>query len=87
MTNKGFLSATPEVMLFALRVSPGAGSSYPAAPPPDGKNNAEPLFLPATEKGLSRDASCVVRGASVRDEVVLPRAEEPVAEARPESQR
>ena len=80
------LSSTNEGVLILLRVSPGARRSEiegaygegalklrVAAPPVDGKANAEAERLLAGALGVARSGVSVVRGAKGRDKTVLVR--------------
>jgi len=82
--SKGFLSPARDGILLNLRVSPGAGRTSieglygehalklrVAAPPVDGKANAELERFLATLLGVSRSDVAVIRGSSGRDKVVL----------------
>ena len=84
--SNGFLSPTRDGVLIRLRVSPGAGRSQiegaygedalklrVAAPPVDGRANAEAERFLAETLGLKRSEVSVVRGASGRDKTVLVR--------------
>jgi uncharacterized protein (TIGR00251 family) len=84
--SKGFLTPTKDGTLLALRVSPGAKRTSiegpygeralmlrVAAPPANGRANAETERFLAGLLGLSRSDIAVVRGASSRDKVVLVR--------------
>ena len=84
--SKGFLAPTQDGILLALRVSPGAkrtsieglyGESAlklrVAAPPANGRANAEVEHFLAGLLGLSRADIAVVQGASSRDKAVLVR--------------
>lgn len=92
--SKGFLTPTRDGTLLNLRVSPGArrtsiGGPYgegalklrAAAPPADGKANAETERFLAELLGIPRSDVAVIRGTSSRDKVVLARGLEQ-AEAR-----
>jgi uncharacterized protein (TIGR00251 family) len=82
--NKGFLTPARDGILLNLRVSPGAGRNSiegpygehalklrVAAPPVDGKANAELERFLAGLLGVSRSDVAVIRGSSGRDKVVL----------------
>ena len=83
--SKGFLTPTKDGTLLALRVSPGAKRTSiegygeralklrVAAPPADGRANAEVGRFLAGLLGLSRSDLAVVRGTPDRDKVVLER--------------
>jgi len=84
--SRGFLVPTGDGVLIKLRVSPGAKrtsieGAYGedalkvriAAPPVDGKANAEAERFLAKMLGLPRSEVAVVRGASGRDKTVLAR--------------
>ncbi len=84
--SKGFLTPTKDGTLLALRVSPGAKRTSiegpygeralklrVAAPPADGRADAETERFLARLLGLPRSDVAVVRGASSRDKVVLVR--------------
>jgi uncharacterized protein len=82
--SRGFITATREGILLNLRISPGAKRSSMegaygeaalrlkvAAPPVDGKANAEAERFLAELLGIPRSHVTVVRGASSRDKVIL----------------
>ena len=82
--SRGFLTATKGGILLGIRVSPGAKRSSVegpygesalklkvAAPPADGKANAEAERFLAECFGIPHSDVAVVRGASSRDKVVL----------------
>ncbi|MCA1687163.1 MAG: DUF167 domain-containing protein [Actinobacteria bacterium] len=82
--SRGYITATKDGILLNLRVSPGAKHSAiegpygesalklkVAAPPADGKANAEAEFFLAKLLGTARSNVSVVRGASSRDKAVL----------------
>ncbi len=84
--SRGFLVPTKDGVLIKLRVSPGAKRSSiegaysedalklrVAAPPVDGKANAEAERFLAKILGLPLSEVAVVRGASGRDKTVLVR--------------
>jgi uncharacterized protein len=86
--SRGFLTTTREGTLLSLRVSPGAkhtslegpyGDSAiklkVAAPPVDGKANAEIVRYPAELLAVPRSGVAIVRGASSRDKTVLIRGQ------------
>ena len=87
--SKGFFTPTKDGILLNLRVSPGAkrtsiegpyGAALKlkvAAPPQEGKANAEVERFLAKVLGLPRSDVAVVRGASARDKVVLVRSAHP----------
>ena len=75
--SKGLLTPAREGVLLNLRVSPGAKL---AAPPVDGKANAEIERFLAQSLGIPRSDVAVIRGASSRDEVVLLRAAQTLPE-------
>ncbi|CAN5538872.1 hypothetical protein BH24ACT20_BH24ACT20_13370 [soil metagenome] len=81
---KGFVRNSDEGALLTLRVSPGAKKSSiegayglhalklkVAAPPVDGKANAETERFLAKLLGVSRSRVSVVKGLSSRDKIVL----------------
>jgi uncharacterized protein (TIGR00251 family) len=85
--SRGFLVPTGDGVLIRLRVSPGAkrsslDGSYGedalklrvAAPPVDGKANAEAERFLAKMLGVPRSEVTVVRDASSRDKAVLVRS-------------
>jgi uncharacterized protein (TIGR00251 family) len=85
--SRGFLVPTGDDLLIRLRVSPGAKRSSiegaygedalklrVAAPPVDGKANAEAERFLAKMLGVPRSEVAVVRGASGRDKAVLVRS-------------
>ena len=87
--SKGFLTPTKDGSLLNLRVSPGAqhtsfASAYGedaiklrvAAPPVEGKANAEAERYVAELLGVTTSAVSVVRGASSRNKAVLVRGVE-----------
>jgi uncharacterized protein len=82
--SRDFITATRDGILLNLRISPGAkrasiegpyGESAlklrVAAPPVDGKANAEAERFLAELLGIPRSDVTVVRGASSRDKVIL----------------
>ncbi len=84
--SRGFLTPTKYGILLNLRVSPGAKRTSiegpygenalklrVAAPPVDGKANAEVERFLAESFGVSRSDVTVIRGSSSRDKVVLVR--------------
>ena len=84
--SKDFITTIRDGILLDLRVSPGAGRSSVegpygetalklkvAAPPLDGKANAEAVRLLAAFLGVPRSDVTIVRGASSRDKVILVR--------------
>ena len=84
--SRGFLVPTGDGVLIQLRVSPGAKRSSldgaygedalklrVAAPPVDGKANAEAERFLAEMLGVPRSEVAVVRGVSGRDKSVLVR--------------
>jgi uncharacterized protein (TIGR00251 family) len=84
--SRGFITPTEDGILINLRVSPGAkhtsiegpyGENFiklrVAAPPTDGKANAEVERFLAKILGASPSDIKLVRGASSRDKVVLVR--------------
>ena len=84
--SSGFLSPTRDGVLIRLRVSPGARRSEIegaygedtlklrlAAPPVDGKANAEAERFLAKTLGVGRSEVSVVRGVAGRDKTVLVR--------------
>jgi uncharacterized protein (TIGR00251 family) len=89
--SRGFITATKDGILLNLRVSPGAkrtsveglyGESAVrlkvAAPPVDGKANAEAERFLAKLFRVPHSAVTVVRGASSRDKTILVRGLEEV---------
>ncbi len=87
--SKGFLTPTKDGTLLALRVSPGAKRTSiegpygeralklrVAAPPADGRANAETERFLATLLGLPRSDVAVIRGSSSRDKTVPVRGKE-----------
>ncbi len=92
---EGFVRGSGEGALLTLRVSPGAKKSSVegaygrhalklkiAAPPVDGKANAETERFLAKLLGVSRSEVSVERGTASRDKVVLLRGVEPEEVAR-----
>jgi uncharacterized protein (TIGR00251 family) len=88
--SRGSIAAAKEGTLLNLRVSPGArrtriegpyGESAikvtVAAPPVDGKANAELERLLATLLGVPRSNISVIRGVSSRDKTLLVHGREP----------
>ena len=84
--SRGFLVPTGDGVIIKLRVSPGAKRSSiegaygddalklrVAAPPVDGKANAEAERFLAKMLGVPHSEVAVVRGASGRDKAVLVR--------------
>ena len=84
--SKGFLTPTKDGILLNLRVSPGAKRTSiegpygeyalklrVAAPPVDGRANAEVERFLAQSLGVSRSEVAVIQGSSGRDKVVLVR--------------
>ena len=84
--SRGFITSTKDGIQLNLRVSPGAkrtsiegpyGESAVrlkvAAPPVDGKANAEVERFLASLLGIPRSDVAVIRGSSSRDKVVLVR--------------
>ncbi len=82
--SRGFITPTEDVIFISLRVSPGAKYNSikgpygensiklrVAAPPTDGKANAEVERFLAEILGTSSSDIKLVRGASSRDKVVL----------------
>jgi uncharacterized protein len=82
--SKGFLTPARDGILLNLRVSPGAGRTSiegpygehalklkVAAPPVDGRANAELERFLAKLLGVSRSEVAVIRGSPGRDKVVL----------------
>ena len=82
--SRGYITSTEDGILLNLRVSPGANRSSiegpygesalklkVAAPPVNGKANAEAERFLAKLLGISRSNVAVVRGASSRDKAVL----------------
>ncbi len=87
--SKGFFTPTKDGILLNLRVSPGARRTSiegpygeaalklkVAAPPVEGKANAEAERFLAQSLGVSRSDVAVIRGASSRDKVILVRGAE-----------
>ena len=85
--SKGFLTPTKDGTLLNLRVSPGAKRTSiegpygegalklrVAAPPADGKANAEVERFLAKLLGVPRSDVAVIRGASSRDKAILARS-------------
>ncbi len=88
--SKGFFTPTKDGILLNLRVSTGARRTSiegpygevalklkVAAPPVDGKANAEVERFLAQSLGVPRSDVALIRGASSRDKVVLVRGAEP----------
>lgn len=88
---KEFVRSSGEGVLLTLRVSPGAKKSSVegaygdhaiklkiAAPPVDGKANAETERFLAKLLGLSNSEVSVLRGSSGKDKVVLVKGLKPV---------
>ncbi len=86
MSKKGFITPARDGILLNLRVSPGAKRTSiegpygenalklkVAAPPVDGKANAEVESFLAQSLGVPRSDVAVIRGTSSRDKVVLVR--------------
>jgi uncharacterized protein (TIGR00251 family) len=84
--SKGFLAATKDGTLLTLRASPGAKRTSieglygqgalklrVAAPPVDGKANAEVERFLARLLGVPRSDVVLIQGSSSRDKVVLVR--------------
>ena len=86
MVSRGFITPTSDGIRLNLRVSPGAkrtsiAGSYGedairlkvAAPPTEGRANAEVERFLASLLGIPRSDVAVTRGASSRDKVVVVR--------------
>ena len=86
MVSKGFITPTRDGIRLNLRVSPGAkrtpvAGTYGedairlkvAAPPTEGRANAEVERFLASLLGIPRSEVAVTRGASSRDKVVVVR--------------
>ncbi len=84
MSSEGYLKQTKDGVLLDLRVSPGAKETSivgrygdhalrmkVAAPPVQGKANAEIEGYISTLLGLSRSQVAIIKGAASRDKVVL----------------
>ena len=87
--SKGFLTPAKDGILLKLRISPGARRTSieghygddalklrGAAPPVDGKANAEVRRFLAELLGLPRSKVALIQGATSRDKVVLVRGAE-----------